>query len=98
MKSRETERETQTEPCKGGAPEAGSFGGAYLRHLVHGHGDAVDCEGGQLGAKLGGRGGVLRQRVLQVLQDHALILPHLQGAANQVRERAGPGHEGGAGQ
>ncbi len=48
-----------------------------LCHFVHRHWDAVNGEGGQVRGQLSTSGGVFSQSVLQILQHHALILPHL---------------------
>lgn len=54
-----------------------------LGHLVNGDRNAVDGQWRQLRAQLGGRGSMLGQCILKVLQNHALVLPHLQGAAEK---------------
>lgn len=65
-----------------------------LGHLVHGDGDAIDGEGGQLRVDLLGGRGVLGQRRLQVLQDGALVLADhvLQGCSTEhFEDRVGFG-------
>lgn len=60
----------------------------YLGHFVHRDGNPIDSERRQFGINLLWRRGVLCQSRLQVFQDHALVLSHLQGIKGRNKQDA----------
>lgn len=60
----------------------------YLGHFVHRDWNSIDSERRQLWVNLLWRRGVLCQGGLQVFQDHALVLTHLQGIKGRSKQDA----------
>lgn len=74
--------------CASGPCVSSSHPAPYLGHFVHRDGNSVDGERRQLGVNLLWHRGVFCQGRLQVFQDHALVLTHLQGIKSRSKQDA----------